>query len=423
MNRAGAGSGGRLRRYGGIVRRSMLAVIGLLVIGLGLGVGVRAEGTHLANVSVDGAVPQRVIDAIVGAVRDALAGHDIPGLMVGFRVGDADGAILCFGASDLDVGTPLAPTDSFYVGSTTKMLTATAVLQCVERGAVELDAPISAYLEGCPDAWSGVTVRHLLTHTSGIPSYIRTDEGQALRWIPGPVAFETVVDILRGQSMDSDPGRRWNYTNSNFYLLGHLVESVAGVPYATYLDEHLLAPLGLEETGYDPVRCPEDLVTAYHRNDAPDAEFEVYPSPNLSLVHGAGGVHTTMDDLLAWLDGWSSGRLLSAESLTLMTSPEHLATSLPLADRYGYGCMIWREESSGLPLRVGHFGQIHGHLCLAFCIPEEHVAIVLYSNSYDLMRVLTSTQIPWPNRPPPPPPLHERLAEIVLDFASGLGRL
>ena len=400
------------------MRRSLLILIGLMLIG----VATAAGGTHLANVLVDGAVPRRVVDAIVGAVRDALAEHDVPGLMIGFRVGDAGGAILCFGASDLDAETPLAPTDSFYVGSTTKMLTATAVLQLVERGAIELDAPISTYLDGCPDAWSGVTVRHLLAHTSVIPSYIRTDEGQSLRWTSEPVAFETVVDILRGQSMDFDPGRRWNYTNSNFYLLGHLVESVAGVPYAAYLDEHLIAPLGLEETGFDPVARPENLVTAYYRDDAPDAAFEVYPRPNLTLVHGAGGVHTTMDDLLAWLAGWSGGRLLSAESVALMTSPEHLATSLPLADRYGYGCMVWREESSGLPLRVGHFGQLHGHLCLAFCIPGEHVAIVLYSNSYDLLRVLNSTQIPWPNRPPPPPPLHERLAEIVLDFASSLGR-
>jgi D-alanyl-D-alanine carboxypeptidase len=374
---------------------------------------VPAAGSDLAleDVWSEGPVTQAVLDSIEDAVSDALRGRPIPGLMVGFEVGGVARGILSFGWSDLETQTPMQAGDSFYIGSSTKMFTATAILQLAEQGLVDLDDPISMYLEDIPRTWRGVTIRHLLEHTSGIPSYIGTEEGQALRWTSEPISYETVLEIMAHQPIDFPPGTDWNYTNSNFYLLGHIVESVSELGYGEYLDTHIFNPLGMYRSGCDTSSRPSRLVTAYRRDDVPAAQFEVYPLPNVSLLHGAGGIHSTMEDVLRWLDGWSGEGVLSKASLDLMVTPRNIA-DLPLGDKYGMGCMIWDARWTGLPLHVGHFGMIHGNLCLPWVFPEEGVSLVLYSNSYDLLDVLMEGGLGSPNA------LHRKLAEILIDFAE-----
>jgi len=374
---------------------------------------VSATGSDLAleDVWSEGPVTQAVLDSIEDAVSNAVRGRPIPGLMVGFEVGGVTRGILSFGWSNLETQTPMQAGDSFYIGSATKMITAAGILQLAEQGLVDLDDPISMYLDDIPRMWQGVTIRHLLEHTSGIPTYIGTEEGQALRWTSDPVPVETVLEIMRSSPFDFPPGTDWNYTNSNFYLLGQILENVSGRSYGEYIAANLFGPLAMEESGYDPTRRPDSLITTYYREDTPGAEFEVYPLPNTSLVHGAGGVYTTMKDVLRWLDGWSGEEVLSKASLDLMVTPRNIA-DLPLGDKYGMGCMIWDARWTGLPLHVGHFGMIHGNLCLPWVFPEEGVSLVLYSNSYDLLDVLMEGGLGSPNA------LHTKLAEILIDFSE-----
>jgi len=374
---------------------------------------VSATGSDLAleDVWSEGPVTQAVLDSIEDAVSNAVRGRPIPGLMVGFEVGGVTRGILSFGWSNLETQTPMQAGDSFYIGSATKMITAAGILQLAEQGLVDLDDPISMYLDDIPRMWQGVTIRHLLEHTSGIPTYIGTEEGQALRWTSDPVPVETVLEIMRSSPFDFPPGTDWNYTNSNFYLLGQILENVSGRSYGEYIAANLFGPLAMEESGYDPTRRPDSLITTYYREDTPGAEFEVYPLPNTSLVHGAGGVYTTMEDVLRWLDGWSGEEVLSKASLDLMVTPRNIA-DLPLGDKYGMGCMIWDARWTGLPLHVGHFGMIHGNLCLPWVFPAEGVSLVLYSNSYDLLDVLMEGGLGSSNA------LHRKLAEILIDFSE-----
>ena len=365
----------------------------------------------LEDVWTQGDVPQELLDTIEQTILSAIRGQPIPGLMVGFDLGGSSRGILCFGWSDLQNSRPMNTSDSFYIGSATKMLTAAAILQLYERQALDLDGRVSEYLDEIPTVWRNVTIRNLLEHTSGIPAYIATEEGQALRWTSEPVPYETVLDILRQLPPDFPAGMDWQYTNSNFYLLGYIVESVTGLRYGEYMDTNIFGPLNMTYTGYDVSHRPSNLITAYRRDDLPDAEFTVYPLPNVSLVHGAGGVYSTTEDLLQWLDGWTSSAILSQESVDLMLSPLNVA-DLPLGEKYGTGCMVWDASWTGLPLYAGHLGTIHGNLCFAVRFPEQQVSLVLYSNSYDLYDVLAGTAGGSSDR------LHRQLAEILLSHVE-----
>ena len=136
-----------------------------------------------------------------------------------------------FGLASLELKVPNAPALVYRIGSVTKQFTAAAIMTLVEDGKVALDAPVSRYLEGLPEAWRGATVQQLLTHTSGIPSYTDGPEyGAHMREdLPGLKLLETLV---WKKPLDFPSGTKWHYSNSGYYLLGLIVEKVSGKPYA-----------------------------------------------------------------------------------------------------------------------------------------------------------------------------------------------
>jgi len=373
--------------------------------------------TAMTDLRIDPGIPQDVINALDSAIRSRTSGILIPGLLFGFRVGDSMG-ILAYGLADREEKRQMSVDDVFYVGSVTKALTAAAVFRLMEEEELSLEDSVAELVSGAPDSWSGVTLEHLLTHTSGIPAYILTDEGQALRWTTGPVSLDTILGIVSELPLDFPAGDRWNYTNTNFFLLGHAIEASSGLAYGDFMAARVFGPLGMTHSGYDETGRPAGLVTAYYLPDEPGATFEVYPPANVSLVHGAGGVHSTVDDLLGFFPTLYGGELLAPASVALMMAPFYTAASLPVSDKYGYGCMVWEDDDDDLPFRVGHLGQLHGNLTLVQYMPEEDVSLVLYSNSYDAMAVLEPLRsMPSGRRIPA---LHAELAQIVLEFARSL---
>jgi len=394
------------------LRRALRFLICAILLA-GIGCSVAAE-ILLQETRLDDGIPQSLIGSLDVSIRGLLSSQPIPGLLVGFRFGTGETGILAYGHSDRETEAPMSVDGAFYIGSTTKAMTAVAVMQAADRGEIDLDVSVRDYLPACPAAWEAVTLRHLLAHTSGIPAYILTEEGQALRWTSGTVTLSQILDIIAERPMDFAPGAGWNYTNTNFFLLGHVLESALGVDYADIMATNLFGPLGLARTSYDERSRPAGLATAYYLPDEPAAQFEIYPLPNVSLVHGAGGISSGVDDLLGFLPGVFAGDLLSDATLAAMTDPANTALSLPTAEKYGLGCMVWREGRDGLPSRVGHLGTIHGHLTLMQYFPEHGLSLVLYSNSYDLLRALN------PSRPAgalrAPTALHVDIADILLEY-------
>lgn len=233
----------------------------------------------------------------------------------------------------------------FRLGSVSKQFTAVAIMLLNERGAVDLDAPVKTYLPDSPDAWDGVTIRHLLTHTAGVPDFTRFDDYEALKTRPATLA--SLIGRFSGRPLEFEPGSRFAYSNSGYILLTAVVERASGSPYADFVSRNLFEPLGMTASGYDhaatvlPHRASGYVLTADGPANAPFVD--------MSIPQGAGGLYSTTHDLLKWEQGLFGGRVLKPGSLTLLTTP--------VRNDYAFGLISTRNEDRRI---VSHNGGIEG---------------------------------------------------------------
>jgi len=275
-----------------------------------------------------------------------------------------------FGLASRELKVPNAPDLVYRIGSVTKHFTAAAIMTLVEDGKVALDAPVSRYLEGLPEAWRPVTVQQLLTHTSGIPSYTDQPEyGLHMREdLPGLKLLETLVWT---KPLDFAPGTQWHYNNSGYYLLGLIVEKVSGKSYAEYLQARFFGPLGLSRIRYG-------TETEFIPGMASGYGGDGNPSPYLSMTqpYAAGSLVSTPEDLARWTVALHGGKVVKPESLRLMTTP--VRTSDGKEHPYGFGLMF--RESQGHRL-IGHGGGINGFTCYLEADPTSQCVAVVLNNT------------------------------------------
>lgn len=309
-------------------------------------------------------------DAASGLVLTSFRNWGLPGGAAVFLRGDSID-YLAFG-KDAD-GRQITSSTKVYIGSLSKAFTAAAVLQLVERGKVELDAPAGRYLPGfrLADArGAAITVRHLMNQTSGM-----TDQGYAQWASPQPRTLEELPGRLANVRLASAPGARFSYHNPNYELLARLVETVSGEPFADYMKRHVFDPLGMTNTSavdtQDEARdgAARGYISAFGR-------YVAIPTPRY-FIGGAGGVVTTPRDYARWLamqmkaglrpDG---ERFLSADTIRLSQTPA------PTSAEYGFGWNRRGERvshSGGLPT-YGAYAAIEGDAAVAVFAPVVHVA-------------------------------------------------
>lgn len=233
----------------------------------------------------------------------------------------------------------------FRLGSVSKQFTAVAIMLLNERGAVDLDAPVKTYLPDAPAAWDGVTVRHLLSHTAGIPDFTRFDDYDALK--TRPATLPDLIARFRDRPLDFEPGSRFAYSNSGYILLTAVVERAGGMAYADFVSTTLFAPLGMTATGYDtastilPRRAAGYVTT--------DDGVANAPFVDMSIPQGAGGLYSTTRDLLKWEEGLFGGRVLRPRSLTLLTTP--------VQNDYAFGLISSQDGGHRI---IRHNGAIEG---------------------------------------------------------------
>lgn len=270
-------------------------------------------------------------------------------------------------------GNPLTEHSLMKIGSVSKSFTAFAVLQLVDEGIIQLDDPVVRQL---PDLtmddhrFEQVTIRHLLSHTSGIPNPIIVPEANTL---------ENGVERLRQWKLQSNPGDRYSYSNANYWILAWLVENISGMEFAAYLDAKLFTPLGMDDSivalnsRHTIPGLPKGHVTAYG-TAIPISDME-------KLLSGSGGVVTTAADMGQWLSmhtnngvSPSGKRLLSASLLEESYSPQ------PGSENYGLG---WSIGSSRIdPQRVSHSGSISSYHAQQDIIPSSGYAVAVMLNSF-----------------------------------------
>ncbi len=245
-------------------------------------------------------------------VQNEMAVRHIPGMAVGVYRGGKPVEIVTAGYADLENKVRVRRQTQFPICSITKQFTAAAVLLLVQDGKMRLDDPVGHYVDGIPSSWSGVTIRRLLQHSSGVPDRMFRDD------LPEMPLREAIVK-LRKHPLDYQPGDQWSYNNTGYWLLGVAIEKVSGQSFFDFLHDRIFVPLGLAHTF--PNRAKE-LVPWRARGYA-FKNGRYYNAPRLidSVGTAAGGLISTLDDLNIWSKALASGKLLSAESRKEMLTP------------------------------------------------------------------------------------------------------
>ncbi len=270
-----------------------------------------------------------------------------------------------YGSADLEWGIPNSPATKFRLGSVTKQFTAAAILLLEERGKLSIHDPVSKHLPGTPATWRKVAIFHLLTHTSGIPSFTSFPDYENRKSFAS--SAQELVARFRAKPLEFEPGQKWNYSNSGYVLLGYLIEKITGGSYEKFVRENIFTPLGMLDSGYDsnsailPRRA-----SGYVRGKN---GFEHAGFIHMSIPHAAGALYSTTEDLLKWEQGLFGGKLLTAASLKKMTTP--------FKGNYALGLCV---ETTGGRTLIEHDGGIEGFNTKLAYYPDSKLTIAVLSN-------------------------------------------
>jgi CubicO group peptidase (beta-lactamase class C family) len=279
-----------------------------------------------------------------------------------------DGKILLdhgYGFANLEWQVPNSPATKFRLGSITKQFTAASILLLEERGKLKVEDPVKKYMPDAPAAWDKITIFHVLTHTSGIPSFTSFPDFPSRE--SEDMTPKKLVDWFRDKPLEFEPGTKWNYSNSGYVLLGYLIEKISGQSYADFLQQNIFTPLGMKDSGYDS----NSAVIAHRASGyTPDKDHPVNAGfVHMSIPFSAGALYSTTEDLLRWEQGLFGGQVLKPESLAKMITP--------FKEDYAFGLGV--KTTNGHKI-ISHNGGIEGfNTSLAF-YPEDKLVVAVLAN-------------------------------------------
>ena len=285
---------------------------------------------------------------------------DVPGASV---VVIRDGRVVLrksYGLADVEARVPVTPATNFRLASVSKQFTAAAIAILGKRGALSYDDPIVKYLTTLPAYARPITIRHLLTHTSGLPDYED--------FIPA-AATEQVhdADVLRlveaTDHADFPPGSRYRYSNTGYVFLGLIVEKVSGIPFAAFLKREIFEPLGMHGTAASP--------NVVHRAYGYTRENGAWVRRDQSITSatlGDGGIYSSIDDLVQW-----------DKALETATLTPYVDTDTP-GVRYGFG---WRFSDHRGHRAVWHSGETVSFRNVIVRFPDDRLTVIILTNRDD----------------------------------------
>ncbi len=319
------------------------------------------------------ATPLRAEISLEDGIRShlgKLTTESLPGMAILLA---RDGKIVyqdVFGWADLDKKTPVTAATKFRIGSVSKQFTAAAILRLEEEGKLALADPLEKFFPGFPQ---GVTVRQLLTHTSGIRSF--TDKTDFMATVREPVEPAAHIASFRTDPPDFPPGKGFHYNNSGYFLLGEIVAKVSGKPFATYLQDTFFGPLGMKDSGvYANANPPAAIAKGYSVVEGkPLAALDW----DMSRAGGAGALYSTPGDLFLWNEALFGGKILKESSLKAMTTPVELP---PNIDGMNYGFGLVMNELDRLPA-IGHSGGLDGWSSDLLRLPGQNCTVIALGNA------------------------------------------
>ena len=339
-----------------------------IVLGLAFTAALaRAQHPSPRDTPADG----QISDAVDDYIKKAMSRQHIPGLSL---VVVRDGKVVKakgYGLASLELGVPASPETVYELASATKPFVATAILLLVQDGKISLEDKVSKYLNETPEAWKSVTIRHLLSHTSGIKDY----SSDLRRAFPHDTSPEKFAQEVMREPLNFVPGEKWAYSNTGYVLLGMVVLKASGKSYDAFLQERVFKPLGMKATRR---HSPDEVVP--HRaagymwaggGGLRNAEFLKY----LTMNQGDGGILSTAPDLAKFDAALSTDRLLSAPSRDALWTPVKLNDG----KTHGYGLGWFLEEVNGHK-HVHHPGGSPGANAMISRYPDDRLTVIFLTN-------------------------------------------
>jgi len=288
-----------------------------------------------------------------------------------------DGALIyvkTFGDRNISEKQPVDADTRFEIGSVTKQFTAAAILQLQEQGKLSIDDRLATYLPSFPHA-DEITLRQLLNQVSGLPNYTNMPD-IVTEMSTVPDASTKIAAYVAGP-LHFTPGTKWEYSNTNYWVLGQVVAKVSGKTWEDYVRAHLFAPAGMSHSGFVSDEPGfDDFATPYWQGLKNDLPLQAAPKMLESWPGGAGAIVSTIGDLAAWDDALAGGKIVNHDDYELMSTPARLTNGT--STNYGMGLETAPHDGHD---RIGHNGGTNGSLTVNATYPNDKLDIIVLENS------------------------------------------
>lgn len=307
-------------------------------------------------------------------IEAEMSENHIPGVLVGVASRGRLVHVRAYGLANVELRVPVTDSTVFEIGSISKQFVAAAVMLLVQDGRLALDDPIHDYLADLPSEWLGVTIRQLLTHTSGIPDYeeIQTYEAYRFRFTP-----EEIIRVAHSRPMDFPPGAGWYYSNTGYFLLSLIVERVEGHPLGEVLETRIFEPFGMGQTRLaDPERIIPHRAAGYWVDRMGMTLMNRDPTQTSSTL-GAGGIVSSVRDMAKWDEALYGEELLTAESKETWWTTAVLPNGEETGYAFGWGVGDFRGQRA-----QSHSGMVAGFVANFMRLPDAEMAVIVFANRY-----------------------------------------
>ena len=316
----------------------------------------------------------RDLERIETFVRAEMARQKVPGVAVAIVKKGAVLAAKGYGLANVEHNVPVSPDTIFQSGSVGKQFTATAVMLLIEQGKIGLEDPITKFFPDAPAPWRGILVRHLLTHTSGIPDYEEAKDGPASVDLRRDYTEEELTRFAYKLTLEFPPGSRWNYSNTGYVLLGIIIHKTSGQFYGDLLHDRLFTPLGMKTAR---IISEEDIVlnrAGGYRLVKGALKNQDWVSPTLNTT-ADGALYLSLRDMIAWDKGLRAGAILKPASWAQVNAPVKLKSGK--AYPYGFG---WSVDTLNGSIRLHHGGSWQGFKTYISRYLGEDLTIIVLAN-------------------------------------------
>jgi CubicO group peptidase (beta-lactamase class C family) len=310
--------------------------------------------------------PAQPDEPLLGAVDGYLSDIAGAGWFQGAVLVAHNGRVLLdkgYGLADVAQNIPNTPQTRFRLASMTKQFTAMAIMILQSRGKLDVQHSVCDYLADCPEAWRPISIHNLLTHTSGLPNYTDFASYDATQMLPATP--DELVARFRDQPLLFAPGTQYMYENSDYVLLGLIVERVSGQSYDDFLRAAIFAPLGMRDSGVD-----HSAGAIVGGAQGYGGGGELAPFLDTSTLFAAGSLFSTVEDLYRWDQALYTTKLLPQPLLDAMWTP--------YLNDYAYG---WRVSSLDGHRQISHPGLIDGFATAIVRLPDDHLTVIVLSNT------------------------------------------